>query len=342
MILLIDDDIAVQTSLSLLLRKNGFDVLAAGTLGPGLAALFDRYGNSEPVLPLAAVDASASPAAELQRAFAQRVDDPLLTPAIVAPEAPDALGQPPLSRALRLGRVPFVAAKAIAVADPPAKARLRGGAVPGFDETVTHGYIETLRRAQSEILIFSPYFVPGRQGVARLREARDRGVDVRVVTNAMSTSDEPLVNVGYQRYREQLLGMGVELYELSAARSDADAEVKRALGSSRGRLHAKMSFVDRRIVLVGSMNVDLRSAYSNTEIGVGIDSPELAKLMLDVYRPDTFSGVYQVQLKPDRSGVQWLGRGSNGESALVDEPEVSPAQRFKLWLQSLFIPEELL
>uniref|UniRef100_UPI00403A084F phospholipase D-like domain-containing protein n=1 Tax=Variovorax sp. GV025 TaxID=3450240 RepID=UPI00403A084F len=319
------------------------DVLVGGKLVPEIASLFDRYWNSEQVFPLHAVDAASGAPPDLQRAFARRVDDPVLTPAIAPPEEPDAMGEPPLSRTLRQGRQPFVPANAIAVADLPSKAGARAGqAAPAFEDTVTHHYIDTLRRAQSEIMIFSPYFVPGRKGVEYLREARDRGVEVRVITNAMSTSDEPIVNVGYQHYREQLLGMGVQLYELSATRSEADPALKQALGSSRGRLHAKMAFVDRRIVMVGSMNVDLRSAYSNTEIGVGIDSPELAKLILDAYRADNFAGVYQVQLKPEGGGVQWIGRDAQGEQVLVDEPEVSMVQRFKLWLQFLFVSEDLL
>ncbi len=309
------------------------DALAGGKLVPELATLFDRYWNSEQVFPLRAVDASVHMASEPAAPI----------PDIAAPEGLDALGQPPLSRALRQGRQRFVIAKAIAVADLPSKARLHDDQpTPAFSETVTYRFIDTLRQAKSEILIFSPYFVPGRDGVARLREARDRGVEVRVITNAMGTSDEPLVNAGYHQYREQLLGMGVQLFELSAARSAADPMLKQALGSSRGRLHAKMAFVDRRIVMLGSMNVDLRSAYSNTEIGVGIDSPELAQLILDVYRPDTFAGAYEVRLKPDGSGVQWLGRDADGDKVMVDEPEVSWVQRFKLWLQFLFVPESLL
>jgi len=319
------------------------DVLVGGQLVPELSSIFDRYWNSDQVFPLHAVDAAPGAASDLQRAFAHRVEDPGPNPVISAPEEPDAMGQPPLSRALRQGRQPFVPARAIAVADLPSKADTRDHhPAPAFEDTVTHRYIDTLRRAQSEIVIFSPYFVPGRKGVEYLREARDRGVEVRVVTNAMSTSDEPIVNVGYQRYREQLLRMGVQLYELSATRSATDPALMQALGGSRGRLHAKMAFVDRRIVMVGSMNVDLRSAYSNTEIGVGIDSPELAKLILDAYRADNFSGVYQVQLKPDGGGVQWSGHDPQGEQVLVDEPEVSVIQRFKLWLQFLFVPEDLL
>jgi len=317
------------------------DVLIAGKLVGQIGSLFDRYWNSEQVYPIEALDPPTTPVSELRARFAERVEDQALTPRIEPLSTTDMIGEPPVNRALDLGRQRFVIADAQAVADLPSKARAAGEDV-SFSETLTYHYLRTLNRAQTEVLILSPYFVPGRKGVERLREARDRGVEVRVVTNTMGASDEPLVNLGYHNYREELLEMGVQLFELSSARTDADESLKTVLKSSRGILHAKMAFVDRRIVLFGSMNVDLRSTYSNTEIGVGVESPELAKLILDAYRADTFPGVYQVQLKPDRSGVQWVARGGNGEEVLVDEPEIDLFQRFKLWFQFLFVPEDLL
>lgn len=316
------------------------DVLAAGAIVLSTSAIFDRYWNSEQVFPLSALSSSDDSVERLQHEFSDRVAQ--LTPAIDPLTEADSMGEPALSAALARGRQRCVSADALVVADDPAKASAAEGGALVFEHSVTAHYINTLRSARSEIQIFSPYFVPGRKGLERLREARDRGVEVRVVTNAMGTSDEPLVNQGYLTYRRDLLGMGVQLYELSSRRVGGDAQVKRALGNSQGRLHAKMAFVDRSIVMVGSMNVDLRSAYSNTEIGLGIRSAELVKLIANAYRADDFAGVYQVQLNADGSGVQWIARGSDGDTVLVEEPDVSWLQRLKLWFQFLFVPEDLL
>lgn len=318
------------------------DVLTAGAVVPQASAVFDRYWNSEQVFPLASLGSSSRDTQELRSRFSARVQDPELTPTIDPIAESDLMGQPALSSTMAQGRQRFVVADARIVADDPAKASPGGGGSEGFQRSMTAQYIDTLRMARTEIVIFSPYFVPGRKGVERLAEARARGVEVRVVTNAMGSSDEPLVNQGYHHYRRDLLGMGVQLYEISSQRVSGDAQIGRALGRSKGRLHAKMAFVDRSIVMVGSMNVDLRSAYSNTEVGIGIRSPELARLIMEAYRADGFSGAYEVRLKGDGSGLEWVGRGDDGETVLLDEPEVGWLQRLKLWLLFLFVPEDLL
>jgi putative cardiolipin synthase len=49
-----------------------------------------------------------------------------------------------------------------------------------------------------------------------------------------------------------------------------------------------------------------------------------------------------VQLKPDGSGVEWVGRDTDGEEVLLDEPDIGLWERFKLWLLYKFVPEDLL
>jgi len=316
------------------------DVLATGALVARLGELFDSYWNSEQAVPLRAVVASNLSAGELQQRFDAATASPAGAP-VSPPADPDVFGEPAFSAVLAGRSHRFVMAEASAYADSPVKARGGPGA-PEARDTVTSRFIGRMHDARSELLLISPYFIPGPNGLRGLREARQAGVEVRVVTNAIGTSDEPLVNLGYERYRNELLRMGVKLYELSASQLVRDPDVKRALGGSQGRLHAKMAFIDRQTVLVGSMNLDLRSAYTNTEIGIAVRSPELAGMILAAYKIDDFAGVFQVRLKPDGAGVQWIGRGENGEEEPADEPDVSLWQRFKLWLMSLFVPEDML
>jgi phosphatidylserine/phosphatidylglycerophosphate/cardiolipin synthase-like enzyme len=319
------------------------DLLIAGALVPTLSGLFDRYWNSDLAYPLDSIVASAEPRQALRDDFEDRTAGPT-DPATLPPDGADPYGAPPLSTQLAQRVFHFVVADAGAHADSPEKARTAvDPAAPG--DTVTSRFMGFLAEAQQEVLLFSPYFIPGERGIQRMRELRERGVQVRVVTNAMGTSDEPLVNLSYQRYRRQMLGMGVQLYEISSSRLTHEPSLKKVLGSSRGRLHAKMAFIDRRLVLVGSMNMDPRSAYTNTEIGIGLRSPELARMILDVYRAgpeQNFRGIYQVQLKPDGSDVEWVGRDENGEEVLLDEPDVGLWDRLRLWMLHLFVPEDLL
>ncbi len=123
-------------------------------------------------------------------------------------------------------------------------------------------------------MLISPYFVPGKKGVTYLSGLEQRGVAVKVLTNALASTDEPEVHAGYSRYRIPLLEAGVELFELRPipGRPPRDAH-----GTSSGEsLHAKSMIVDQRMVFVGSMNLDPRSRKLNTEMGVVIDCPDLA------------------------------------------------------------------
>jgi phosphatidylserine/phosphatidylglycerophosphate/cardiolipin synthase-like enzyme len=316
------------------------ELLIAGAVLPKLSSFFDSYWNSQQAFPLHSIVRSRQPRQALQDEFEDTTSGPT-DPATLAPQGMDTYGAPAFSASLAARRHHFVVAEAGAHADAPDKGQAPADASQKAD-TVVVRFMGFMGEAKQETLLFSPYFIPGKEGLKRMKEARDRGVQVRVVTNAMGTSDEPLVNLSYERYRRQMLGMGVQLYEISSSRLTRDATLKSVLGSSRGRLHAKMAFIDRRLVLVGSMNLDPRSTHTNTEIGIGIRSPELAKMILNVYRADGFNGVYQVQLKPDGSGVQWVGRDDDGDEVLLDEPDIGLWERFKLWLLYKFVPEDLL
>ena len=196
--------------------------------------------------------------------------------------------------------------------------------------------------AQSEVLMVSPYFVPGKVGMDGIQRLRQRGVSVGLVTNATGSSDEPVVSLGYARHRIEMLRLGVRLYEVSSTQLKRDATLRTILGSSTGRLHAKMGFIDRRTFLAGSLNLDARSALINTELGVRVDSPEMVKALLDFYRIESATGVYQLKLQEDGRGIRWVGLRDGREVSEDTEPEYDTWLRFKLWLWSLVISEELL
>ncbi len=163
-----------------------------------------------------------------------------------------------------------------------------------------------------------------------------------IVTNSLAVSDEPLVSVGLQRHQIPLLKTGVELYELSSNRLKFDRTFKGLLGASTGRLHAKIGLLDRETVLVGSMNLDPRSANINTEIGVRIESPRLAEMVFAVLKVDVLAGVYQVKLRPNGVGVRWIAVDAGNPEELDVDPDTSLWQRVRLMLLSFFIPESQL
>ncbi|MGH8802419.1 MAG: phospholipase D-like domain-containing protein, partial [Casimicrobiaceae bacterium] len=131
----------------------------------------------------------------------------------------------------------------------------------------------------AELLIITPYFVPGADGMRLLAALRRRGVTIRVLTNSLDSTPEPIAQSGYMHYRRALLEDGVELYEVRARLGNArgSGETRAAAAYGHYALHAKFFIFDRKRLYVGSMNFDQRSRRLNTEMGLIIDSPELAR-----------------------------------------------------------------
>ena len=319
-----------------------FDLLLAGAVVPELSGWFDLYWNSTQVYPVQAITRAAGrppvPAEESRATFdAVTRDDP-------RPEAPagtDYFGAPPLSVGLAQRQVRLIAAPSVAFADSPNKIDPANFSIAS-DDTLTHRFLQQLSEAHSEATLFSPYFIPGKEALQRIGTLRADGVTVRVVTNSLAVSDEPLVSIGLERHQLELLRMGVDLYELSSNRLKLDRTLKGLLGTSTGRLHAKLGFIDRRIVMVGSMNLDPRSSSINTEIGVRVDSPRLAEIVLAAFKIDSLTGVYQVKLRPSGMGVRWLAVDGDTTEELDVDPDTSLWQRMRLLLLSMFVPESQL
>jgi putative cardiolipin synthase len=212
------------------------------------------------------------------------------------------------------------------LADDPAKIGASGeDAAPS---RVLEGLTSIMEQASSELLIVSPYFVPGRQGAQNLVAGAERGIRIEVLTNSLAATDVVAVHVGYARYRRELLRGGVELYEM---KRKADGEASRrhisVTGSSRATLHTKAMIVDARWAYVGSMNLDPRSANLNTEMGVLVDSPELAAQLREQFQENTAPELsYRVELDEDR-GLVWRDRMDGRDRAVEDEPDASAGRR---------------
>jgi cardiolipin synthase C len=349
------------------------DTLVVGALLPRLGELFDGYWNSPRVYPIEAIVKSDVAPEERRRHF-ERVTSPLYTPEPVGspfldgdrsppprapqaadtaiatpePEPPppnDLLGYAPVSVELAAGKLGLIWADARAYADAPDKVIGRvstyGGAPIDDVDSVGYNVVELVRRARKEVVITSPYLVPGRDGIAMMRETSARGAKFTLVTNALAATDEPVVHTGYRRYRPEMLEIGVELYELSPLRTSRSLRLGR-FSTSIGRLHAKSAIIDNEKVFIGSMNFDPRSARHNTEMGLFIQSPALAQQMRKLVEVVRQQGAYHVRLAPDGKGLQWLASGPGGQEQLVEEPETDFWSRLMLEVLSWLVPEDLL
>jgi len=289
------------------------DLLVTGPSVRSLSATFDQFWNNPLAYPAEAV--------------AERPDTEAGTAPSTSPRAP---APAPAALALELarGELKLVWADARVLADAPLK-----------DGAMTADLASLLRAARKEVIIISPYFVPGPRGVALARELSERGVRLRVLTNSLASTDAAVVHVGYARYREAMLALGVELHELRP-RLDPQHNVTRAFGSSQASLHAKVVVVDGVAALVGSMNMDPRSQRLNTEVGVLVRSPQIAQQLVQLFDEVTASSTYRLSLAEDQS-LRWT---STGPQPRVSTGEPGAGFWLKLTVKMLtpFAPDELL
>ncbi|WP_027080201.1 phospholipase D family protein [Luteimonas mephitis] len=179
--------------------------------------------------------------------------------------------------------------------------------------------------ARREALLISPYFVPGDGFTAQLVDlVRRRHVKVGVITNSLAANDVPAVHAGYSAYRGQLLDGGVALYEL---RAQGSSETHGMFGSSGASLHTKAFVIDGEHGFIGSFNLDPRSAYLNTEMGVLFKDRDIAAALREEYRH--LSGpALSYQVCRDKDGALcWLDRSLEPPLVLHKEPQTNFLQR---------------
>jgi len=180
---------------------------------------------------------------------------------------------------------------------------------------------------ERELLIESPYFVLGDPTIEGVRRLKERGVKVRVLTNSAASNDVIAAHAGYVNTRKKLLNAGIELYELRP-----DTDMKRIwsvlAGKSRAALHAKSLVFDRKSVFIGSFNLDPRSTALNTEIGVMIDSPEIAGQVGELMDEGVSPGsAFHVTLD-ENDDLAWTADNNEAKVQYDTDPETSLWYRF--------------
>jgi putative cardiolipin synthase len=307
------------------------DVLTFGPVVHHVSTAFDEFWNSDAAYPIENLTGRIAPPnalpayrEKLAAFVAAKQDTPYIAKASER-----------LSETLQARDTDFSWGKATLLYDDPAK--------------ITHspndaqGHLLTQFKAlaiepKNEMLIVSPYFVPGKDGVAWMRSLTQRGVKVTVLTNSLAATDVAAVHAGYQRYRKDLLDAGVHLYELKPA-ADEDGDTKKSiLGSSKASLHAKTYVFDRSSIFIGSMNLDPRSVTLNTEVGVYCESAAAAAQVVDGLEPKLDQIAWRLEERPDANGksrIVWIDTRPDGTTAELDEPGVSTMERIGIWFLGL-------
>lgn len=312
------------------------DVLAVGPAVARVSRQFDLYWNSASAYPAAGLldPADATGRAELQARFARARADPRAVAYL------DALRTTPLVRDMLAHELGFEWARTQLVHDDPAKTL---DTTQRADLLLFPDLVRAIGQPQKSLDLVSPYFVPGEEGTAALTALAARGVTVRILTNSLAASDVSPVHAGYAKRRVELLRAGVKLYELkpTAGQDMPDGRTGMSSSSSSG-LHAKTFAVDGERIFVGSFNFDPRSALLNTEMGLVIDSPALARGLAEGFDTQVPRLAYEVRLAPDGRSLQWVERRAAGEKVYDTEPATSALLRLGIGVMSVLPIEWLL
>jgi len=191
----------------------------------------------------------------------------------------------------------------------------------------------------------SPYFIPRGEAMKALAEVRAREVDVSVLTNSLESTDEPLVHLGYARYRATLLEIGVSLHELIGAGLSPDHRLLGAgsgRGGSLGRLHSKVTVVDAERLFIGSMNLDPRSARFNTEAGLVIHSAELSARLTRVLDGNRRGSSYEVRAVGPGKRLIWQAGAGDSRLELSVEPGAGNRVGLGVRAMALLVDEAML
>jgi len=204
--------------------------------------------------------------------------------------------------------------------------------------------IPYFERAEKELLIATPYFVPGKKGTHWLKEKRDQGIEINILTNSLAATDVSAVHAGYRKYRKELLASGIDLYELKATARPGQSKTGKLIeGSRHASLHAKYMVVDRQYVFIGSANIDPRSQLLNTEIGIMVNSPQLAEQAIELFdRSISLENSYHLRLDAQSNRLNWLTHENSGSTLYTAEPGASLLRKLAVEMMSLLPIESLL
>lgn len=309
------------------------DVMAIGDVVSDVSDSFDMYWNSPLAYPAKTIIEQRPSPQELHAAeeklvvFMQEQQTSNYMTALLNSE---------FSQKARDNELNYYSGDALVVVDHPEKISSSRDASELHLVTQLSPYFENIKK---ELIIISPYFVPGDEGVDFFKKLVDKGVDVKILTNSLSSNDVSVVHAGYSRYREDLLKVGVDLYEVNKKLSRAQRKEKKGeSGSSKASLHAKVFILDRKYVFIGSLNLDPRSFYENSEIGLVLDAPELASSMAEGFDADIATQTFTLELSDgeDSHGeLLWHGY-EDGKAVTFDvDPYTGFWRRFGVWFMGL-------
>ena len=347
------------------------DVLAAGRIVRDLSRSFDQYWNSPLAYPVESLmtqkdieairprpqgsgsgtEGGPDTGAKVPASSGTAASGPALG------EAEGSAALPALPDSTNLRLLAWTWASSALLVDKPSKISADADAVEESQDTAVDGLLQLMSQAKTDLLIVSPYFVPGPQMMKQFAEVRQRGVRVRVLTNSLASNDAPAAHAGYARYRKALLAMGIEIYEMRAEQrgtssgfgsaairgafsGSSDGSTGASGGSSRASLHAKVVVIDNRLLVVGSMNLDLRSKLQNSEVAIVVRNRSISAEATRLIEPALVTGAYHVELVDGK--LRWRAPADSQLKDESSEPDASVGLKLLTMLLGPVAPDEML
>lgn len=312
------------------------DALAVGPIAGEVSSQFDLYWNSDWAYPIAHFYRDETITGEELAAFRERSDEQMA--AARQSRYANALKAFSLLHEDSIADLNFSWSNWVLAYDHPSKVETKEvSAETHLAPTLLKG----LSGTQRDLLIVSPYFVPGEDLTEFLIGLVDRGVRVRILTNSLLSNDVAAVHAGYIRYREDLVKGGVELYELRADAGRKVGVTGEQVEADKSSLHAKFFVLDEERLWVGSYNMDGRSTIFNTELGAYFTSPEIAGQLSAELDDDLVDYAFRVELDQDGS-LQWVTNRNGEQEVLHEEPDTDWWERATTGVMSVIAPEKQL
>lgn len=307
------------------------DIMTVGNVVPQISQDFDRYWNHRLAFPLtdmvnqpeqAALNKVFTPSTQKTDKTSSQQLDPVLTmkdaylKRIVALDFVNQIKQQRLK--LYWTTTDFIS-------DDPDK-------LLGEPSNKIQRIVDSLGNTQRHLNLVSAYFVPTQGGVDYFVGLAKKGVDIKVLTNAMSATDVKVVHAGYAKHRKQLIENGIKLYEMKPNAVKDQLRDSYLTGNSGTSLHAKTFESDGERIYIGSFNFDPRSASLNTEMGITIHSPAMAQYMAHDYEKSLPTSSYAVTLNGDN--LQWQTIENGKPVTYTEEPHTKSWERTVVWMLS--------
>lgn len=279
------------------------DVLFIGAMTKYATKSFNEYWNHKLSIP-----ASVFPKAKTKRAMQKlerKFDDILVRGAVEA-----RLYNTVISRAQRefnQKRFDFSWGHGTFLADPPSKVEMTMKEKETYRGEIIKKLQQLWSQTKNSVYISAAYFVPGMGGLEHIRREENSGVHVTIVTNSLSSTNSTSVYAKWEKYRENLIKSGADVYEFMLSAENLRAKKHGRARQARGFsvLHSKSIVFDDKISWIGSFNLDPRSAYYNTENVAIFESEEFAQKLRDMIIDDTKTS-WHVTL--DGDNVKWDGQ----------------------------------